>query len=272
MIAGRRLAAVATIALAAATACTPAPERAANEAPPAAASAREVSFEAADGLRVFGDLYECAKDRHAPILLLFHQAGGDARGEYGPIAPRLVEAGYHVLAVDQRVGGNRFGGTNRTMAGVEAKDLGYCDAYPDLEAALAWAAAEGFDGPRVAWGSSYSAALVLRLAAAHGDELAGVLAFSTALGEPMKGCDPGESAPRVTIPVLALRPSNEAKAGYVREQVASFEKLGFRTFTAEHGAHGSSMLVASRVDGDVEPTWREVLGFLAGLSAPARPA
>jgi pimeloyl-ACP methyl ester carboxylesterase len=42
------------------------------------------------------------------MFLLFHQGGASARGEYGPIIPRLLSAGYHVLAVDQRSGGDRF--------------------------------------------------------------------------------------------------------------------------------------------------------------------
>jgi alpha-beta hydrolase superfamily lysophospholipase len=222
----------------------------------------EVSFRTSDGVTVFADLHLTRGDKKAPLILLFHQAGGDARGEYGTIVPRLLKRGFHVLAVDQRVGGERFGGTNRTLAGIEGASYGYCDAYPDLEAALAFVQARGFTGKRVAWGSSYSAALVIRLAAEHADELSGVLAFSPASGEPLKDCLPEAYADSLEIPVLALRPASEMKRESVRVQLERFGKLGMKTYVADPGRHGSSMLVRERVEGDVEPTWSVVLHFL----------
>ena len=96
------------------------------------AKPEQVSFEAADGVRVFGDIYRSAGGELQPIILLFHQAGGDARGEYTHIAIRLMENGYNVLAIDQRSGGDQFGGVNRTMADLERQNYGYCEAYPDL--------------------------------------------------------------------------------------------------------------------------------------------
>ena len=78
----------------------------------------EVQFNTDDGITVFGDLYASIEGKSAPIILLFHQAGGDARGEYTGIAYRLLENGYNILAIDQRSGGNRFGGVNRTVAAI----------------------------------------------------------------------------------------------------------------------------------------------------------
>ena len=257
---------LAPLALALPLACAPA------AAPPpaedaATAGATEVSFESADGVRVFADHHVHSSGPSAPLILLFHQAGGDARGEYGPIVPRLLESGYQALAVDQRAGGERFGGVNRTMAARDSAESGYCDAYPDLVAALDWAIAEGLNGPRFAWGSSYSAALVLKLAAERGADLSGVLAFSPASGEPMRGCEPADFAQEIRIPVLALRPPDEAQNERVRAQLEAFGALGFGTYVAVHGTHGSSMLVAERADGDVEPTWMVVLEFLRKTAA-----
>lgn len=253
-------------------ACAPAAPPPADDPAPdgPAADSVEVSFETSDGVRVFADFHDVAGDGSAPLILLFHQAGGDARGEYGPIVPRLVDAGFRVLAVDQRAGGDRFGGVNRTMAARGDDEAGYCDAYPDLTAALDWAIARGLDGPRFAWGSSYSAALAMKLGAERGRDLAGVLAFSPASGEPMRGCDPAEFAGDIRIPVLALRPPAEAQSERGRAQIAAFDSLGIRTYVAAHGTHGSSMLVADRVDGDVEPAWAAVLDFLRTTAAAAR--
>ena len=99
----------------------------------------------------------------APIVVAFHQARSSA-AEYAPIAPRLVNAGFTVLAIDQRSGDGAFGGTNRTAAGFARREVSYDAALPDLEAALAWAKAEARGAPVVVWGSSYSAALVFLLA------------------------------------------------------------------------------------------------------------
>jgi len=227
-----------------------------------AAEPREVTFASTQGVTVYADLYR-EHDRDAPLVILFHQAGGDARGEYGPIVPRLVEAGYNVLAVDQRNGGTQFGGVNRTVAHLDDQAFDYCDAYPDLEAALAWAVAEGLGGPRAVWGSSYSAALVFQLAAKHPDDVAAVLAFSPASGEPMRGCEPEPYAKGLAAPALALRPAREMEVDSVREQLEALAGMGVKTWVADPGVHGSSMLVPRRAGGDTDATWKVVLDFLA---------
>jgi pimeloyl-ACP methyl ester carboxylesterase len=237
---------------------------------PGAASpaGEEVSFQAADGVRVYADLFLGPKGVDGPLILLFHQAGGDGRGEYGPIVPRLLEDGYSALVVDQRNGGDRFGGVNRTLAGLEGDEPGYCAAYPDLVAALDFAQARGFHGPIVAWGSSYSAALVLRLAADKGSHLAAVLAFSPAAGPAMGECSADAFADAVDIPVLALRPAREMSDANARQGLERLARAGAQTEVVEHAVHGSSMLVAERVKGDVEGTWKIVLDFLHEHAAP----
>jgi len=224
---------------------------------------KEVTFNASDGVTVYADAHWLKEDHHGPLILLFHQAGASARGEYGPIISRLLERGFSVLAVDQRSGGDRFGGVNRTVQNLkEQRPYSYCEAYPDLEAALAWAIEEGNAGPRIAWGSSYSAALVLRLAAEHPEDLSGVLAFSPASGQAMGDCSPDTYATRVKTKVLVLRPFSEMERAAAVEQLDNFKALGFQTDVAAHGVHGSSMLVSSRVDGDVEANWKVVEDFL----------
>lgn len=227
------------------------------------AAAEEVRIPSTQGVTVYADLH-LAHARSAPLVILFHQAGGDARGEYGPIVPRLLTAGYNVLAVDQRTGGDRFGGVNRTVAHLDDQAFDYCDVYPDLEAALGWAVEEGLGGPRAVWGSSYSAALVFQLAAKHPDEVAAVLAFSPASGDPMRGCEPEPFAEALSVPALALRPAREMEVDRVREQLEALAAMGVRTHVADPGTHGSSMLVPRRAGGDTEGTWKVVLDFLSG--------
>jgi len=235
-------------------------------APQAVAEVEEVVFLAADGAQVHGDLYWAAEGRKSPLILLFHQAGGDARGEYEAIIPRLVDNDYSVLAVDQRSGGGRFGGVNRTVAGLGGEDFTYCDAYVDLEAAVAYTTELGVTGATFAWGSSYSAGLAFQLGVEHADDLDGILAFSPASGGPMAACSPNDFIPQLGIPALAMRPRSEMEVESVREQFETFEQHGIRTHVAEHGVHGSSMLVEERTGSAVASTWDVVLDFLAGVA------
>lgn len=223
---------------------------------------REVRFKAPDGATLYADVYaDGSTSVSAPVILLFHQGGGDARGEYGPIIPRLLDRGFNVIAVDLAGGGDRFG-TNRTVASRSAERTSYCDELTDLEASLELARIENLTGPVILWGSSYSASLAIRLAAEHQEGVAAVLAFSPAGGGPMESCRPDPWVSRLIVPLLVLRPASELANPSVVEQMAMFRKAGHSTWEATDGAHGSSMLVAERVAGDPEPTWTRVLEFI----------
>jgi pimeloyl-ACP methyl ester carboxylesterase len=221
----------------------------------------EVSF-AGSGAALFGDVHPSAEGAAGPVVLLFHQGGGDARGEYGAIIPRLVERGFNVVAFDLPGGGNRFGIENRTVASRPVSQPTYCDDYGDLEAALAWVASSRFTGPRILWGSSYSAALAIRLAAEHPERVAAVLAFSPAGSGPMEGCRPDPHLTRLAAPLLVLRPTAELGLPAVLAQSELVRQAGHEVYEAVGGTHGSSMLVADRATGDVEVTWTRVLSFV----------
>ncbi|REJ75675.1 MAG: hypothetical protein DWQ47_09415 [Acidobacteria bacterium] len=226
------------------------------------ANGKEVTFEAADGVKVFADLHLSPKGKEAPVILLFHQGGADVRGEYERILPSLLAGGYNVIAADLRVGGTVFEGTNRTATALAVQQTDYCAAYPDLVATLEFAEKEGFKGKKIAWGSSYSAALVFRLAAENPGKLAGVLAFSPASGGPMEECRPQLYSENVKVPLLALRPASEMQRDVSKAQFEDFRKQGHQTYVSENGVHGSSMLDAQRVEGDVSEHWKTVKAFL----------
>jgi dienelactone hydrolase len=121
---------------------------------------RRIVLKASDGVDAYAWHYAAA-DRARPAILLFHQAGSN-HAEYETIAPRLATLGYHALALDQRSGGRMWGQANRT-ASESGKEVDYRAALPDLEAALAWPATQGFSFRSIIRGSSYSAALVFLL-------------------------------------------------------------------------------------------------------------
>ena len=161
------------------------------------AHAEPVTLSAADGTTVYGEVWRAAGAR-PPLVVAFHQAESSS-AEYAPIAPRLVRAGFSVLAIDQRSGDGAFGGSNRTVAAL-GHSTPYDAALPDLEAALAWAKADANGAPVVVWGSSYSAALVFVLAAAHPGDISGVVAFSP--GEYLAGKRTvRDAAAKVGVPV-----------------------------------------------------------------------
>ncbi len=227
-------------------------------APPA--DPEPVELRAADGVVVHGLLYAAAADRSAPIILLFHQAGSNA-AEYQPIAPRLSALGYHALAIDQRSGGRRFGRDNKTVL-AKGKSTAFGPAYRDLRAALAWARERGHERV-IVWGSSYSAALVFRLAAEHPDELTAVLAFSP--GEYMggKGTVAGW-ARAVSVPVFVTSAPKEAEAaGAIAEAVGERAEQ----HVPAKGVHGSSILHPDRNPKGHQAVWTAVEAFLRRVTA-----
>jgi dienelactone hydrolase len=229
-----------------------------------AAAPDAVTFSAADGVVVHGDLYRPSGAPHG-VLLLFHQAGS-SRLEYAQIAPRLAALGWVALAIDQRSGGGLFGGRNLTAAGVRG-DPGYLAALPDLEAALAWART-AYPGLRPAvWGSSYSAALVFLLASRHPADVSAVLAFSP--GEYLSGTSVRAAAARVRVPIYVTSASDsdeeEAAATLL---AASPATLKFQQ-RAHAGVHGSATLRPDANPAGAEANFAAVAAFLAAL--PAQP-
>jgi len=224
----------------------------------------EISFYTRDSIKIYGDLYEL--DKNGNTILLFHQGGSNAKGEYASIIPRLIEKGFNVLAIDQRMGGQVYGNYNRTLANIPTNGFGdgysYCDAYTNLESALNFMIESGFNGNKVLWGSSYSASLAIQLANKRNSDVNRVLAFSPASGGPMKDCRPDEYFETLKIPLLLLRPPNEMKNESTKMQFELAQKYNHKTYVAKKGTHGSSMLVKERVGTEVEDTWKIVFSFL----------
>lgn len=220
-----------------------------------------VRTKAADGLKIHADLYETGKPSD-PIVLLFHQARS-SRGEYRLIAPRLVKAGFNCLAIDQRVGEGWGGVRNETAAGYGGKkDLGYVDAKPDLERAMAWVRELGFTGKLAIVGSSYSAALVVFLAAENAG-IDAVVLFSPGPYLKLKGTI-HEAAKWVREPVLVVAPKREEDQARKVVEALGSDEVDF--VILPKGVHGASTLYRSPQG---ESAWTSFLQFLRGtLQAP----
>lgn len=206
----------------------------------------------------------------ATPVLMFHQAGGDARGELGPIAEKLASAGRRVFTADLRSGGSRFGGINQTAAEYKGPEPSYCAVYPDLVAALDKATVE-IGGPVVVVGSSYSAALVVKLAAEHPGKIAGFVAFSPAGGDPMKGCEPEPYLGRLKVPGVALRNRGPADPPpWIATSNEQWAAAGYPVTIIQAEGHGASLLLAERTKGDVAAAWKALESVFAQADARAQ--
>lgn len=232
------------------------------------APADAIRTETSDGVTIYGEAYFGALDATSPLILLFHQGGANGRGEYADFAPWLNDAGFRAIAWDQRSGGERFGSKNRTVAGLApGTPATYCDAYPDLQAALDFVTSQALADRVVVWGSSYTAALVFRLAAENPETVRGVLAFSPAAGGPLVDCRARMWVDRIAAPMFAWRPASEmvSESSIEQRDVLTAARVEFRV--VENGVHGSSMLVDSRTGHDMAAERAAVIEWLKEVTA-----
>ena len=227
----------------------------------AGARAEQLMLKAPDGVAVHGLYYQAPHPK--ALILLFHQAGS-SKDEYATIAPRLVQAGYSALAIDQRSGDGMFG-TNETAAGLGRK-ADYLDARLDLQAALDWARKQKL--PIILWGSSYSSSLIFLVAADHPPGIVALLSFSP--GEYFDA-DPQmvrRAAAKVNAPVFVASTKEEASDADPIFAALPQNSADER-FVPEHGVHGSSTLIAARNAEGAEANWPAVMAFLEKV-VPAR--
>lgn len=205
----------------------------------------------------------------ATAVLMFHQAGGDARGELGPIAEKLASAGRRVFTADLRSGGSRFGGVNQTAADYKGPEPSYCAVYPDLAAALDKVFAK-VGSPVLVIGSSYSAALVVKLAAENPKKVSAFVAFSPAGGAPMKGCEPEPYLGGLKVPGVALRNRGPADPPpWIATSNEQWAAAGYPVTIIQAEGHGASLLLTERTKGDVAAAWAALNSMLSQVDSRA---
>jgi len=230
-----------------------------------------VKFPSGDGLLITADLYEVA-DTSRPVMVLFHHSRS-SRGEYRQIAPELVKQGFSAFAVDLRWGGTDSwnGVVNETSArnGTEAiiasdeRDRRWSTILAsgtDMAAALRWLRSDGFSGPLVVWGSSFSAMLVFRIAAEEPDLVAAIVAYSPGeYDEKSPGRVQGWAS-RVTQPVYVACGAEREERELARPIFDAVHQTQKTFYVAAKGGHGASILL------DDPSNWDSIKRFLAGLS------
>ena len=221
------------------------------------------AFPSRDGLQITVDIYIKNEDKKTPFIVLFHQANW-SRGEYLEIAPRLNQLGFNCMAVDIRSGKEVNGVVNKTAMGAKAKGKGttYIEALPDIEVALKYARKFYSEGKLIAWGSSYSAALVLKIAGDEAGIVDGVVAFSpgeyfSRLGKSATWIQ--ASAKKIKSPVFITSAKGEKKAwSSIFEAIPAKTKTSYLPKT--DGNHGSRALW--KQFSDSKGYWKALEDFL----------
>jgi len=222
-----------------------------------------ISFKSADGLLITADRYTPHEKISTPLIVLFHQAGS-SRGEYSEIAPRLNKLGFNCIAVDLRSGEYSRGKDNETA--IRAANAGlptsYADALPDIIAALNYADRHYRNSKIIAWGSSYSAALALKVAGDHPELVDAVISFSP--GEYFSHVGKSktwirDSAKNIKAATFITSSKNEVGSwAAIYDVINTSSKQSFIPKTA--GKHGSKALWKKYADS--QDYWDAVTEFL----------
>lgn len=225
-----------------------------------------ITFPSADNLLLSADSYAPHTSNTAPVIVLFHQAGS-SRGEYDDIAPRLNRLGFNCLAVDLRSGEFSRGKENETA--IRASKAGlpgrYTDALPDIIAALQFAQKRYPDSKVIAWGSSYSASLALKVSGDQPELADAVLAFSPGeyfshLGQSKTWIR--DAARNIKVPVFITSSKDEVDSWQaIYDAIPSSTRVSF--VPATPGRHGSRALWEKYEDSPAY--WDAVTAFLARL-------
>ena len=226
-------------------------------------TAETITFKSADDLLITADRYTPYTSNTTPLIVLFHQAGS-SRGEYNEIAPRLNRLGFNCIAVDLRSGEYSRGKDNETAirAGKAGLVTSYTDALPDIIAALRYANKQYSHSKIIAWGSSYSAALVLKVAGDFPELVDAVMAFSP--GEYFSHLGKSntwirDSAQKIKAPVFITSAKNEAGDwAPIYDVINAANRQSFVPETA--GKHGSKALWKKYADSPAY--WHAVTEFL----------
>ena len=199
--------------------------------------AKKITFPASDGILISADLYFVSDS--LPYMILCHQAGY-SRAEYAETGSKFCHLGYNCLAIDARSGNEVNGVKNETaaLATAKKKPTTYLDAEKDIIAAIDYCYNKS--GKKVFLvGSSYSASLVLKIAATN-KKVKAVMAFSPGeyFGTKLKLKD---AIANLTVPVFVTSSKDESKdVTTLISDVKSKVKNQF--VPTSKGKHGSSCL------------------------------
>lgn len=219
-----------------------------------------LQFKSKDGLPITADHYHIRPE--LPVMVLCHQARSN-KYEYDFSARMLNNEGFNCIAIDQRSGGDIFGGNNATyqMAKAKEKSTEFLDAEQDIITAINYAA-DLYGQPVVLVGSSYSASLALKIAAEN-DKVKAVMSFSPGeyFGEAKSETYIQEAVKNLNKPVFITSSKAEApKAKVIFDAIAAKDKVQF--IPKAKGVHGASALMDKPENDEY---WAATRAFVKGI-------
>lgn len=212
---------------------------------------------APDNVLVHCKLYE-SKEANPKIMLLCHQARF-SKGEYIETAPKFNKLGYTCLAIDQRSGEGVNKDINQTA--LMAKQLGlgtdFEDAETDIRTAIYFLYSK-YNQKITLLGSSYSSALIIKIAATEKDKVEAIISFSP--GEYFKDTTIiNTSLKKLDIPIWITCAKNEIPQTETLFKGVENKRLLF--FKPEkEGKHGSKALWENYKDN--KEYWESLKQFL----------
>ena len=223
---------------------------------------RSIIFPSLDGVNITADLYLQNLNKKTPFIVLFHRAKW-SRGEYSEIALKLNDLGFNCMAVDLRSGGSINGVINETLkdAKKKGKPTTYLDAMQDIKASLLFVRKHFAKGKLIAWGSSYSAALIIKIVGDDKSLADEVISFSPGEYFTKFGKAPNwikQSAKKLKVPIFITSAKQEESYWKPIYNAVPDDKKFYLPFTGGH--HGSSSLWSKYPDS--RGYWKAVKGFL----------
>jgi len=217
-----------------------------------------VTFPSHDSLEVTADWYPVEND--LPAILLCHQ-NRYSRGEYNETAAKLNKFGFNCMAIDLRVGDEINGVKNETAARAKQKKLnpGFADAEQDILAGIEYLH-DKYHRKVILMGSSYSASLVLKIAASNPNVMA-VIAFSPGEYFPDKKYV-SKNITNLTKPIFVTSSKEEA-AGVTELMKNVNARLMVQFVPKSKGVHGSRTLWNDNPDHN--EYWVTLMSFLNRL-------
>lgn len=209
------------------------------DAPPAS---QKVEIRTDDGFTLHGDLV-AARDPQAPVAILLHQYM-DERRSWRPLVPGLAEAGYSVLALDQRAHGESTRQGSRRVLAHEMPRAQFGavvrDGVRDVAAARAFLAARGLGTDRIALvGASYGCTVSL-LAASR---VAGVRALVLlSPGTDYFGVDVTEATRGFGGPLLAIAAEDDRPSANSVRRLLEVHEGAEESIVLPSGGHGTNLL------------------------------
>ncbi len=225
----------------------------------------QITFPSLDGVQITADLYMENNNTHTPFIVLFHRAGW-SRGEYIDTAPKLNKLGFNCMAIDQRSGGsiNLVENITKQNAIKKGKATTYLGAINDMKAALIYARKHFAKGKLIAWGSSYSSALVIEIVGRDNSLADAVLSFSPGEYFAKYGKSShwiSDAASKIKVPVFITSAKREASTWKGIYNAIKSPKQFY--LPPKDGEHGSESLWSEY------PTskgyWKAVIDFLHSL-------